>query len=270
MDSEAILRSHILDILFEKRNKAYGAYMLRKFYPSRLKKSLGFMILTVIFMAAFTFLPGEKKVKIAFVDAVLGNVSRPPVKPEKKKNTSRQISKQTLPQQNKVAGLSRIIINNATTDSIRELVPGPGTSSIDISISGMGDPGTAPGDIEGEGAPADGKFTEKAPIELQPVNNPDVMPQYPGGLNALKRFLEKSLRNPRDLNDGERIGVKVKFVVGYDGKLKGFDLIEDGGAEFNNEVMRVLKKMPGWIPGKSKGQNVSVYYTIPVKFISEE
>ena len=62
------------------------------------------------------------------------------------------------------------------------------------------------------------------------------------------------------------MSVKVTFVVGYEGKLKGFKITEDGGEVFNKEVIRVLKKMPDWIPGKANGENVSVYYTIPVKF----
>ena len=44
--------------------------------------------------------------------------------------------------------------------------------------------------------------------------------------------------------------------------------MEDGGEAFNNEVIRVLKKMPKWIPGKTHGENVSVFYTIPVKFVA--
>jgi len=95
------------------------------------------------------------------------------------------------------------------------------------------------------------------------------MPEFPGGINALRRFLERNLRNPRDLEDGELISVKVMFVVGYDGKLQRFEVIQDGGKEFNNEVIRVLKQMPAWVPGKSRGQNVSVFYTIPVKFVPE-
>jgi protein TonB len=69
------------------------------------------------------------------------------------------------------------------------------------------------------------------------------------------------------MEEGEVVSVKMKFVVGYDGKLKGFETIQDGGEDFNKEVLRVLKKMPEWEPGKSNGQNVSVYYTIPVKFV---
>ena len=68
------------------------------------------------------------------------------------------------------------------------------------------------------------------------------------------------------MEEGESVSVKVNFVIGYNGKLQHFVTVQDGGEEFNKEVIRVLKKMPDWIPGKAKGENVSVYYTIPVKF----
>ena len=96
------------------------------------------------------------------------------------------------------------------------------------------------------------------------------MPSYPGGMNALRKFLERNLENPRDMEEGEVANVKVKFVVGSNGELQSFLTVQDGGDEFNREVMRVLKKMPNWVPGKSKGQNVSVFYTIPIKFISAD
>ena len=69
------------------------------------------------------------------------------------------------------------------------------------------------------------------------------------------------------MEQGEMVAVHVKFVVGYDEKLQKFTVVKDGGNIFNNEVIRVLKKMPEWIPGKSKGQNVAVYFTIPIKFV---
>jgi protein TonB len=100
-----------------------------------------------------------------------------------------------------------------------------------------------------------------------PLLTAEVMPSYPGGLEALKRFLERNLNNPQDLQEGQMVSVKIRFIVGYDGKLKGFETVEDGGEAFNKEVIRVLKKMKDWIPGKSNGENVSVYYIIPVKFV---
>ena len=65
------------------------------------------------------------------------------------------------------------------------------------------------------------------------------------------------------------MSVKIKFVVNYSGKLESFDVLKSGGMAFDNEVLRVLKNMPLWIPGKSNGENVSVYYVVPVKFTSE-
>ena len=103
-----------------------------------------------------------------------------------------------------------------------------------------------------------------------PVDNPEIEPSYPGGINALRNFLQRNLTNPRDLEEGEQVSVQVKFIVGYDGKLQRFETVKDGGTEFNEEVIRVLKKMPQWIAGKSNGKNVSVYYTIPVKFVSND
>lgn len=63
--------------------------------------------------------------------------------------------------------------------------------------------------------------------------------------------------------------MKVKFVVNFSGKLESFKVIESGGEVFDNEVLRVLQKMQPWIPGKNNGENVSVYYTVPVKFKSD-
>ena len=95
----------------------------------------------------------------------------------------------------------------------------------------------------------------------------DVLPSYPGGMDALRKFLEKNLHTPDELENGETVNVRVKFVVDYTGKLQSFVTVLDGGDAYNKEVVRVLKKMPNWIPGKANGENVPVYFTIPVKFV---
>lgn len=61
MNSELIMKSDVLDIIFEKRNKGYGAYTLRKFYNSRLIKSIAIMLSAVVVFSAFTFLPESAK-----------------------------------------------------------------------------------------------------------------------------------------------------------------------------------------------------------------
>ena len=104
--------------------------------------------------------------------------------------------------------------------------------------------------------------------KTSPINGDavDVLPSYPGGMDALRKFLQKHLQTPDELESGESVSVRVKFVVDYTGKLKSFVTVQDGGQAYNNEVVRVLKKMPDWIPGKTKGENVSVYYVVPVRF----
>ncbi len=61
MKTDEIMKSDVLDIIFENRNKAYGAYYLRKFYSNRLFKSLGLMLSGVMILSAFTFMPKKKK-----------------------------------------------------------------------------------------------------------------------------------------------------------------------------------------------------------------
>lgn len=269
MNSESIMKSDVLDILFEKRNKAYGAYTLRKFYKNRLIKSIGIMVFTVIVFSAFTFLPERPKEIIydiadtGLVD-VLFEQKKEPVKPK-------PIPPATKTTASIVKFTSKMVIvpNSDTADKLHNLTEEAIGSNNNIIINGggpqtVGDPG--PGSEGVAGPPP----VAEVPLDvITPTENPEIMPQFPGGLAALRKFLERHLINPRELAEGELISVKVRFVVGFDGKLQRFELVEDGGTEFNNEVMRVLKKMPAWTPGKSKGQNVSVYYVIPVKFIPE-
>ena len=269
MNSEVIMKSDVLDILFEKRNKDYGAYTLRKFYNARLLKSMGIMMLAVIAFSAFTFLPdADNKQELYIIqDPGFGQVP-PPAKPPEEKPKVEKPSIVKPVSSAKLLSKILIVDNKDSSDLLFDLKDLAIGSNTNIILEG-GNP------IIGGGGDSDDiavNVKPAAPLinNIIPLENPEIMPSYPGGTEALRKFLERNLSNPRDLESGEMISVKIKAVVGYDGKLKNFELVQDGGNEFNNEVIRVLKKMPAWLPGKSKGQNVSVYYTIPVKFIGED
>lgn len=275
MKPDDILQSNMLDILFENRNKTYGAYVLRRDYEKRVKKSLALMLLFVSAVVLLFSIPKNKsalnftiyETAPAYVPVDLPKDVQPkPKMPEKPKAAAP--AKQAPSQQfnNRInivddrmaatklpSNLDSVEIDNTTRPGI------PGTTpvvKIPHSIPVIPGTGTG-GDVKKTGAD-------------QPLAFAEVMPSFPGGVEALKRFLEKNLNTPSDFNAGEMVSVKVKFVVGIDGKLKSFEVTEDGGAEFNQEVIRVLKKMPDWIPGKTKGENVSVYFTLPVKFMPAE
>lgn len=268
MKTELILKSDVLDIIFENRNKAYGAYYLRKFYSSRLTKSLGLMMAGVIVLSAFTFIPNmksKKGVELIFAsDYDMKKLEKKPPEPEKpKEQVVQQKQKSASVQFNQpkiVPSYVDVPPITAITDTTRIAnITVEGPANVDPVI---GDPGDGTDIGKGKDPVTEPKIDANTPIFTA-----EVMPEYPGGMSALRRFLEKNLSNPRDLEENETVSVKVRFVVGFDGKLKSFETIEDGGEEFNKEVIRVLKRMPEWIPGKTRGQSVSVYYTIPVKFV---
>ncbi len=277
MNKETILKSDVLDILFDKRNKAYGAYNLRKFYNNRLIKSLAVMLTGVVVLSAFTFLP-EKEKPISDFDKgglIVRTMKLPeePLKKEKPKVLPKnEVNQQPVEQRKFVTNF--LITKAPTVDTINTITDDIVISTVNVTVPSTGGPST-PILVVPVGTGDGGGVNPKPQpvVDLSKTFTEDeveVMPSYPGGMDALRKFLERNLENPRDMEEGEVANVKVKFVVEYNGKLQSFVTVQDGGDEFNREVMRVLKKMPNWVPGKAKGQNVSVFYTIPVKFISAD
>ena len=264
------MKSDVLDILFENRNKNYGAYQLRKFYGNRLLKAMGLMMGAVVVLSAFTFLPKKKVMYTAEAYEIPDNkrviLKEPDKKPDPAKTPAKPQASQKL--------VSNIVIvpNTSRTDSIRDLKPNIAISNVTTTLPVTGDPGPVKPEVIGGGTsdPGPGEPVKKVIDKTTPIYDADVMPAYPGGMEALRNFLQRNLHNPKDMEEGELVNVNVSFVVGYDGRLQRFEVVKDGGDEFNKEVIRVLKKMPEWVPGKSNGENVSVYYNIPVKFIPAE
>ena len=269
MNKELIMKSDVLDIIFENRNKTYGAYILRKFYGDRLKKALGIMMTVAIVFSAFTFLSKKETGLIGrgyeIPDTKLPTVKEDIKEPVKKQETAKTEAKTTPVNQKIYTNNILVVPKNDKTDTIQTLLPTDVIGTVNIVNAGSGPAIVQPvktdvGEPMGETTP---KFDKTIPRD---PNSVDVLPSYPGGMEALRKFLQRNLNNPKDMEEGESVSVKVNFVVGYNGKLQSFVTVQDGGEEFNKEVIRVLKKMPDWIPGKAKGENVSVYYTIPVKF----
>jgi TonB family protein len=93
------------------------------------------------------------------------------------------------------------------------------------------------------------------------------MPQFPGGPEKLKEFLKENMRYPKELKgSGIQGRVIVTFVVKKNGKLSKAKVVRSIDPAFNKEALRLVRKMPRWIPGKQNGINVNVRYTIPISF----
>lgn len=91
--------------------------------------------------------------------------------------------------------------------------------------------------------------------------------QFPGGQAALSKWLSNNLRYPERAQQNDIQGrVIVEFIVNLDGSIQNVKVIKGVDKDLDNEAIRVVKKMPKWQPGKNNGVAVRSYFTLPVNF----
>ena len=96
----------------------------------------------------------------------------------------------------------------------------------------------------------------------------ETMPEFPGGQQALFKYLSENVKYP-DIAQENGIQGRVicQFVVNKDGAIVDVEVVRSGGdASLDKEAVRVIKSMPKWKPGKQRGKAVRVKYTVPVNF----
>jgi protein TonB len=162
-----------------------------------------------------------------------------------------------------------IMANVATTDplpTVHELLNdnraiGNVTQEGEAPAGNTADGNASAGSANGEAAPASAAAPE-AVLHLA-----SVMPEYPGGVAALHRFLARNLRVPENvIEPGQRINIPVRFVVNKTGELSDVEFLVQVNEPIKQEVLRVMRKMPAWKPGLQNGRPVAVYFTVPIVF----
>ncbi len=93
------------------------------------------------------------------------------------------------------------------------------------------------------------------------------MPQFPGGSNALFTYLSQNVRYPKYAEDKDIQGrVICSFIVEKDGSINEVTVVKNVHETLDREAIRVIKSMPRWVPGKSKGVHIRVRYNLPINF----
>ncbi|MFI5133357.1 MAG: energy transducer TonB [Chitinophagales bacterium] len=271
MTNNEILQASLLDILFNNRNKDYGAYKLRKDYNHRLLIALGGALSIVLFFVLLNFF--HKKEPVQELPVAKGNevIIRTIIIPEEPK-------KQEPPRQ-KVEAVQKIAQIKSPTFKIvpDKLVPKnlPLINEIKgkiISEKNVDGPNAEGTKIDNDNTDKNaGKNGTAVQTKPEPTFIPiEKDPEFPGGQEALMRFLKNNLSTPEDLQAGEKKIVQVRFKVGVDGTVSTVEIVQSGGSLFDREVARVCKKMPHWKPALQNGVNVAVSYILPVTFIGVE
>ena len=95
----------------------------------------------------------------------------------------------------------------------------------------------------------------------------EVMPEFPGGQGELLKFLAKTIKYPVIAQENGIQGrVTASFIIEKDGSIRDIEVIRGIDPSLDMEAVRVLSAMPKWTPGKQRGQDVAVKYTVPVTF----
>lgn len=270
MNSDRILQSDVLDIIFENRNKIYGAYELRRNYNVRLKKAIVFTItLASIFIALQYLKKSSTMVPASNLVSDTTTVKFTPVNIEKPKPQQTPALK-TKPVATITYKTPTIVADNKVKDTVHTIANILNTK---ISMN----------DIKGENAgdkivppPADGALngnpnviTKKDVMDDKPLSTSEIMPQFPGGVNALIKFLQQNLNQPNDLEQ-EKLVVIAHFVIDVSGNIQNIKIEQHARPDLDADVVRVLKRMPQWTAGMQNGRKVSVIYRLPVTFIAHD
>ena len=260
MTSNEILKADLLDIVFENRNKKYGAYLLRKYYNNRLAIGIAGMLGSVLVVILIILLnPGVRQAISNIVNPGKGTVVVLPPPPEPPAVVQPQLYNTRL--ENFV---NRIEIVDDVTD-----IPDH-TLLEQAAISSHDEDGDPVEDAQSPGLNQETVVEETVAEVVPPPPLPTSPASFPGGQQAWMAFLNRNLRTPDELEAGQKKTVVVRFSVGADGSISHYEIMQSGGETFDNEVIRVLKKMPKWKPAVQNGNNVTALFTQPVTFMAYE
>ncbi len=260
------------EIIFEGRNKAYGAYVLRSRYPRNIRIAL---MCVLLLMALAVALPkifgteGSGKVTDRMVETDLERIFLKEQEPEV---VLPPPVREAVPVQKQV----RYLPPEVVTDLVEE-TPLPTIEQMETAqISAQ--------NVEGENftedlilpptemvGPAKGDVIELKGMEEKEFLKAEQQPEYEGGSEAFRKFLEKNLRYPPQAARANVQGkVFLQFSVMTDGSIANVEVIKGIGYGCDEEAVRVVRLMPKWRPGKQAGRPVRVRYTLPIQFALAE
>ena len=257
----SVVSSQRNEIVFENRNRNYGAFIIRREYSRTVWISMLYtgtivllIVLTPKIIGLFSQTIHEKIVSLTseqVVVDVLPDISvEPPVVPKTQPHVTATTAAPTTPEVRDVVETSTSPITQ-TTD--------PGTIG----------PDTHPGDPE----PRVPETNIPATVVVEnndPVDFADTMPQFPGGDAMMHAFLKNNMSYPPiESENGIQGTVFLSFVVDKTGSINDLKVLRGvkGGPGLELAAVKAVERMPKWKPGNHNGRKVAVHLTLPVRFV---
>jgi len=275
MEANKILNADLLDIIFEGKNKTYGAYELRKTYASRLKKAIAAMLIALVVILVGSVLANKVgdsgKEDIDVLDTQMAEIKKdepvvipppppPPVKPppppeinQVKFTPPKVVKDEEVKPEEKIEEIkddAAISTKTVETENKVQIVQAP-----------VEDKGTVVAEVPVEDD--EGKVFNKVEIEAA----------YPGGTAAWTKYLRNNLDANTPVDNGASEGtytVIVRFIVSKDGSISDVVSETKHGFGMEAEAMKIIKKGPRWTPAQQNGRMVNAYRRQPITFVVQE
>jgi len=268
MKANEILKSSLNDLIFEFRNKKYGAYHLRKLYENHIKISLGIVIFScLLIFCSFKLIPKKFIIKETYATPV--NFEPEPKFKEKEKKVEQkkvktkkvktEIFTEVKPiEDHKILEEQKL----ATKDDLKD--SNIGNISIKDGDQPTGSVTDGTKDMDGELEVNKEEIIIEKPVE-KVFDIAEVNPSYIGGVEAMMKFLSKNINYPIYGRENNIEGkVIVQFIVDEQGNISNPKILRGMGGEFDENAIAAVKKMPKWNPGLQHGKPVKVKFTIPI------
>ncbi|WP_226915670.1 energy transducer TonB [Hymenobacter siberiensis] len=271
MDNAQIAKASLNDIVFEGRNKAYGAYVLRRLYQRHVTRALIIATALFVLLIAFPLIAQYLKEKMpkepaknlkenVLMDAPPLDETKPPPPPPPPeappppppklttiKFTPPVVKKDEEVKKEEVPDQEELKDKTVATVTVKGNTDAPDLSE----LSGPGD-----------------KVVEEV-VENKVYTYVEQMPQLPGGggNGAIVNAIQKAVKYPplalRNQVEGR---IFVSFTVNPQGDVSDVKVVKGLGSGLDEETMRAVKTLPKFIPGKQNGRAVSVSFTVPITF----
>ena len=260
------------DMIFEGKNKKYGAYFLRQ---SSSKRHVVSFFIVLFFVGVISAVPSIMEVvksnapdlggvEDAFELSTITNVEEQV--PEE--NIIRQETAPPPPPLKATIQFTPPVITDqkvADEDAMKSQDELNENRNVQVSIATV--EGTNDPDAVDIADLKDHKVIVQEVVEDKPFVSVEQMPQFRGGEAAMMKFITDNLKYPVIASENNIQGrVFIRFVVNKDGKVSDVQVQRGLDASCDREAVRVVSMMPAWIPGMQNGRAVPVYFTLPILF----
>ena len=269
MEAHQIQRSDILDILFEGKNKAYGAYDLRRTYNKRISMALGVTVLLVILLFVLQAVSSQmgnedEVVEMITKEATLQQIQPeeppppppPPPPPSAPPPPPVQTVQFTPP---KVAKDEEVVKPPPEVKEIEE-------AKIDVkTVAGVKDVGIVAPPSEEIGTQVVAAPVEKKEDEDRIFTKVEIEAQFPGGIQKWSQYVSRAIQNEMsEFTDSDFGTVQVKFIVDKTGKVSDVQALNMKGSKLAEVAVNAIRRGPNWIPAEQNGRKVNAYRIQPV------